>query len=119
MGVYCARGGKILVTPNLVEKTVTAERFSGMTKKVLKQLKLLARKLDAMAATQHLVTAQVDLNIAKRVAVLLFRQSVGAPENGFDASEEFANGEGFGDVVVGAEFQPHDLIDFLATRRKH
>ena len=38
--------------------------------------------------------------------------AVGAAEDGADAGGEFAGAEGFGDVVVGAEFEADDAVDF-------
>src|SRR6266404_1293288 len=119
VSVHGARGGKILIAPDFVEKAVAAHRLSGMTQKMLQQLKLLARKLNGLTAAQDLVAAQVDVDIAERIAVLLFRQGLRAAQNGLHASEEFPDGEGFGDIVVGAEFESHNLVDFLAARRKH
>ena len=40
-------------------------------------------------------------------------EEAGASKDGADAGEDFADAEGFGDVVVGAEFQPDDGINFF------
>jgi hypothetical protein len=44
---------------------------------------------------------------------------VRAAKDGLYARKEFADGEGLGDVIVGAEFEAHDFIDLLATRGEH
>src|SRR5258705_9471316 len=119
VSVHGARGGKILIAPDFVEKAVAAHRLSGMTEKMFQQLKLFARKLNGLAAAQDLVAAQVHVDIAERVTVLLFRQRLRAAQNGLHASEQFADGEGLGYIVVSAEFKPHNLIHFLAARREH
>src|SRR5271157_757298 len=90
-----------------------------MTEKVLEQLKLLARELYALSPAHNLVTAQIDLDVAKGITVLLFWKCVCPSQNRLDASEEFANGEGLGDVVIGTQFETNDLIDLLAARRQH
>ena len=41
MGIHGAGGREILVAPDLVEKALAAKRLSGVTEKVLEQLKLL------------------------------------------------------------------------------
>lgn len=41
--------------------------------------------------------------------------AVGAAEDGADAGGEFAGAEGFGDVVVGSEFEADDAVDFAVT----
>src|ERR1700722_12439870 len=86
---------------------------------MFQQLKLLARKLHWHTATQDLVAAQVHVDIAEAIAVLLFRERLCPSQNGLHASEQFSDREGLGDVVVGAEFKTHNLIHFLAARRKH
>src|SRR6185369_13704761 len=56
---------------------------------------------------------------AERAAFLILCNRCGPAEHGFDASKEFANREGLGNVIVGAEFEADDLVYFLATRGKH
>src|SRR6266481_5119227 len=119
VSVHGARRRKILITPDLVEQPVTAQRLPGMTQKMLQQLKLLTRKLHRLATTQDLVAAQVHVDIAEGIAVLLFRECLCPPQYGLHASEQFSDREGFCDVVIGPEFETHNLIHFLAARGKH
>src|SRR5580658_7537760 len=119
MGIHGAGGRKILVAPDLVEKPVAAQCFSGVTEKVLEQLKLLPRELDALSPAHDLVAAQIDLDVAEDITVLLLRKCVCPSQNGLDASEEFANGERLGDIVIGTQLETNDLIDFLAACGKH
>src|SRR2546425_1251091 len=119
VSVHGARRRKILITPDLVEQPVTAQRLPGMTQKMLQQLKLLTRKLHRLAATQDLVAAQVHVDIAEGIAVLLFRECLCPSQYGLHASEQFSDREGLGDVVIGSEFETHNLIHFLAARGKH
>src|SRR6267142_5011348 len=86
---------------------------------MLQQLKLLARKLHWLTTTQDLVATEVHLDIGEGIAVLLFRECLCPPQNGLHASEQLSDREGFGDVVIGAEFETHNLIHFLAASRKH
>jgi hypothetical protein len=55
MGIHGAGGREILVAPDLVEKALAAQRLSGVTEKVLEQLKLLARELHALSPAHDLV----------------------------------------------------------------
>src|SRR6266849_3031556 len=119
VSVHRARGRKILITPDLVEQPVAAHRLPGMTQKMLQQLKLLTRKLHRLTTTQDLVAAQVHVDIAEGIAVLLFRERLCPPQNGLHACEQFSDREGFGDVVIGSEFETHNLVHFLAARGKH
>src|SRR6266849_456659 len=86
---------------------------------MLQQLKFLARKLHWLTTTQDLVATEVHLDIGEGIAVLLFRERLRSPQNGLHASEQFSDREGLGDVVIGAEFETHNLIHFLAARREH
>src|SRR6266852_4643700 len=119
VSVHRARGRKILIAPDIVEQPVAAHRLPGMTQKMLQQLKLLTRKLHRLTTTQDLVAAQVHVDIAEGIAVLLFRERLCPSQNGLHASEQFSDREGLGDVVIGSEFETHNLIHFLAARRKH
>ena len=47
------------------------------------------------------------------------RSSCILPENRFDPQHQFARAEGFHHVVVGAEFESDDAVDFFAARRQH
>ena len=39
-------------------------------------------------------------------------------ENGLDPCGHFTRTEGFDHVIIGADFQPHHAVDFLAAGRK-
>lgn len=43
----------------------------------------------------------------------------GAPEHGFDPRDDFTRRKRFADVIIGAELQSDDAIDFVRARRKH
>src|ERR1700736_3962458 len=86
---------------------------------MLQQLKFLAGKLHWLTPTQDLVAAQVHVDIAEGIAVLLFRDRLCPSQNGLHASEQFSDREGLSDVVIGTEFETHNLIHFLAARREH
>src|SRR2546429_4289386 len=82
---------------------------------MLQQLKLFARKIHRLAATQDLVAAQVHLDIAEGIAILLFRERLRPTQNSLHASQQFPDRKGLGDVVVGTELEAYNLIHFLAT----
>src|SRR5207302_5352845 len=86
---------------------------------MLQQLKLFARKIHRLAATQDLVAAQVHLDIAEGIAILLFRERLRPTQNSLHASQQFPDRKGLGDVVVGTELEAYNLIHFLATCLKH
>src|SRR5260370_8170520 len=109
MSVHGARRRKILITPDLVEQPVTAQRLPGMTQKMLQQLKLLARKLHRLATTQDLVAAQVHVDITEGIAVLLFRECLCPSQCGLPAGEQFSHREALGTLVTRSTFSTHTL----------
>src|ERR1700730_15385013 len=86
-----------------------------MTEEMLQKLKFFAGKLHRLTIAQHAITAQIYFYVPEGVAVLLFWQSLGASQNGFDAGEQFADRERFGDVVISAQFQTDDFVHFLSA----
>ena len=63
-------------------------------------------------ATQDVVVHKADLDAFRAVA------GHGAPEHRVDTRQQLAGREGLGDVIVGAAFQPGDLVGFLGARRQ-
>src|ERR1700756_5446262 len=91
MSIHRAGGRKILITPNLVEQPLAAQGLAGVTKKMLEEIKFFARELHRVAATPHLVTAQIHFDVAKGIPVLIFGECLCAPQHSFDASEQFTD----------------------------
>ena len=48
-----------------------------------------------------------------------FLEQLAAAEHGLDAGDEFAHGEGLGHVVVGADFEADDAVDFVVAGGEH
>src|SRR5262249_31382364 len=119
VGVYGTGRRIVFVAPHFIQQTIAAERLSGMTEKIFQQLEFLAGEFDLFAAATDLVAAEVDFDIAKSVAVLFLRKSLGAPQNGFHAGQQFANGKGLGNVVISAELEANHLVHFLTARGQH
>src|SRR5581483_3266035 len=62
----------------------------------------------------------VDLEPAEvqdgRTAVERFSASA---QNGFKTRYDFARGERFANIIVGAQFESDDAVDFIGARRQH
>ena len=52
-------------------------------------------------------------------AVAVVARHAGAPQRGLHPRAELAHRERLGDVVVGAELEPEDLVDLLALGAEH
>src|SRR6267142_1809255 len=121
--VESAGGAKVIVTPYVVEQTVAREDFTGMTSEDLKQLKLFSREfLDRFAATK-LESFCIDGCGADMKDVLPVQfgggSCDGATKECVDSCKELADSEGLGDVVVSAEIQSDDFVDFLTFGSQH
>src|SRR6267154_1238722 len=90
-----------------------------MTEKMLQEFKFFSGQLHLVAAAKNLIAPEVDFDVAEGIAIHLLRQRLRAPQYGFNARKQFADGKGLGNVVVSAELKPHDLIHFLAARGEH
>jgi hypothetical protein len=69
---------------------------------------LLAREPDLLAVADDVHVLEVDLQLL--VFVARGGGVVGAAQHGAHARDQLADGEGLGDVVVRAEFQPRDAL---------
>src|SRR5882724_2846504 len=119
VGIDCAGRRIVLVSPHLVQQAIAAQRLPGMTQKMLEEFKFLSGQLHRVAAAKNLIAPEVDLDVAKGIALHLLRQSLGSSQYRFNAREQFANGKGLGDVVVSAELEPHHLVHFLTAGCQH
>src|SRR3989442_4955945 len=90
-----------------------------MAEEVLQQFELLRGEIHRLALARHLATAQIYLDITKRVAVLLFGNGSRTAEDGLYASQQLTNGERLGDIIIRTQLEPDDFVHFLATRGQH
>src|SRR5262249_12500369 len=59
--------GVVLITPNLIQQAVAAERFRRMGDEVSQQGELLRRELDWRSGASHLIAADVNLDIVEPI----------------------------------------------------
>src|SRR5215472_13269765 len=62
---------------------------------------------------------QIHFSIAKRVAVLFFRKSMATAQHSLYPRNEFPDGKWFCHIIISAQLQAYNLVDFLAARGKH
>src|SRR5208282_401172 len=117
--IHGARGREAPVAPDFLEQAITAQGLPRMTEEVLQQLELLRGEIHRLPLTRHLATAQIYLDITKRVAVLLFGNGMRTAEDGLYAGQQLTNGERLGDVIIRSQLEPDDFVHFLAPGGKH
>ena len=83
------------------------------------QIELVAGEVADRAAEPRHARAQIDFEAAEAQHVVTRRLRRGTPEQRLDAGQQFARLEGFGQVVVGSEFEADDAVHRLAARRQH
>ena len=121
--VESASGAEITVTPNVVEQAVAGKNFAGMSGEELKQFEFLCGKLLDRLAAAKLESFRIDGCAAdmKSARAVGFggRSGAAAAQQRMNSCKELANAEGFGDVVVSAEVQSDDFVNFLTFRSQH
>ncbi len=102
---------------HLVEELVAGKDAAGVARQRAKQLVLVGGEGLALAIHRHLAGGQVD----HQAAALETRRlaGLGPPQHRADARQELARIEGLGEIVVGAQLQPDDLVGVVAARRHH
>src|SRR5271166_3599238 len=117
--VYRSGRRKAVVPPNVLQQPVASQGFARMVEEVLQQLELFRGEVQSLAFARNLATAQVDLDFAEGKFFAALRDGPRPPENRFDPRQKFANRKRLGDIIIGAEFQSHYFVHFLAARRQH
>src|SRR5438876_8160436 len=65
VGIDCAGRRIVLVSPDLVQQAIAAQRLPGMTQKMLEEFKFFSGQLHRVAAAKNLIAPEVDLDVAK------------------------------------------------------
>src|SRR5687768_10966636 len=108
-----------VVAPHFVEEFFAGQRGASMFDEVLQQLELARRNFERPSRLRHLRPAEVDPHLAELVALRRMRRRGRTSQFGLDACQQLHHLEGFGDVVVCAEFEADDLVDDLSPGREH
>src|SRR4051794_870751 len=110
------------VAPHAREQHVAREHPAGAARHRAEDLELDERGLDELAAQLHRALGRIDPQaggIDRRLGLAVAGRHAGAPQRGLHARAELPHRERLGDVVVGAELEPEDLVDLLALGAEH
>src|SRR5688572_396821 len=121
MHVDGARVAGKRVAPDALEQLVAREYEAFVVEQLPEQVELLGRELDLLLADLHLAAAGVDRELTVMELLLDVAATLGrsAAENTLDPRDELTRVEGLGQVVVGADLEPDDLVDVLVAGGEH
>ena len=85
------------------------------------QLEFLRAQIETMIGNARLAADRVNRQIGQvdGVDIRLYQGAFGPPQNGLNACHQFAWIKGFGQVIVGPEFQAEDFIYILVAGGQH
>ena len=116
--VHGSRFGRGLIAPHRVEQLVTRQHHAGMADQVHEQLELLRRQADRPAAAQDLSRSRTNDDVPERELVGA-GVAARAPQQRFDARQQFRALERLGHVVVRAALEARDLVRDGVARGEH
>ncbi len=107
-----------VAAPDLIQQLAAGVGAFLVGHEELQQPVLGGAHLGGGAVDGHPVADRIEdqaVDLQRTVALHV----AGATQHGFQARHQFARREGLGDVVVGAGFQPLDLVVLVALGREH
>src|ERR1700722_5277366 len=112
------------VAPDPRQQHVAGEHPARRARQCRQQLELDVGQLDVVAADPHGPFREVDSHLADLKRTLIGTgqcrpRHLRSPQRRLDPAGELAQRERLGDVVVGAELEPDDLVDLLGLGRQH
>src|SRR5690242_3893782 len=113
-----ARAGIGVLAPDTVDELIAAQHAAAGADKQAEQLELDGRQIDRASAAPHLAPREIHLDIAEAVRFRLHLTRRAAQQR-FDARAQLARAERLGDVIVGAEFEPQDVLSLASLGRRH
>ena len=122
MHVHRAHVAHVIVFPHGLQQRLAAVNLAAVGNQELKQIKLLGRQPNGLAAEHHGAVLAVDLQIVHPDDALFLMHlglRLAAPEDGFDPRLNLQNVKRLGHVIVRAVFKPEDFIHILALGGQH
>ncbi len=119
MAVDGAVSHHAVIVIQVVQQLLAREHFPRFVGKGLQQAELSRREIQKLAAPACLEAALVDNQRAFGVQHLQFALRFTAAKNGFHAGDDFTRAVGFADVIVRANFEAQQAVDFFDFCRHH
>src|SRR5699024_10041458 len=121
MDVEGLRIADIVLAPDAVDELSAGHHSPGVAHEDLEQLELLERHAQLLTADGHDIALDVDAH-SPRLEHGLVVESLGldiATQHRTHTSQELTRGVGLRHIVIGAEFESHDLVDLRVLGREH
>ena len=108
-----------MVSPDAFQEHCAGDGASGVAEEVFQQLEFAALEFNAFAVAVRGAREEIQGEVAE-VEAGFVRVVFGgrAAVEGFQSCHEFGEGEGFGEVVVGADIESADALVDGAERRE-
>jgi hypothetical protein len=117
MHIDGSRRDLAVVLPNHAHDLVSRHHAITMVHQVVQELHLFRGHVDRLAALARLRPIEIDIHIAKTKAPHRnARPFADAPKQRLHPRHQLRRVERFGEIVVGAELEPHHAIGHLGAR---
>ena len=102
----------------MVDELIAAKHPAGSAHQRAENEVFIARKFEFLAEIRNAVALFVDFEGGFRLRLRRFGRFVfTALENDADTRDELAQAEGFHEIIVAADFETDDTVDFVLPRR--
>src|ERR1051325_577366 len=119
VGVHRPAQHRRVVPPDLLHELLAAQHRAVRLEQRPEQIELLRTEPDRRSTAPDLADRGVDLDLSEPRRRARRTGRSGPPQLGLDAGQQLEDAERLGDVVVGAEAEPADLVLLLPSRREH
>src|SRR3954469_25408477 len=104
-----------VLSPDQAEQTLAVQHHALVTHERREQVELLGAQLNRFTADRDLAPRRVEPDVGNLEHAFGLHGALAASQDGLYAGYELARGERLRDVVVGANFEPDDLVDVVAA----
>ena len=124
MRIDGARVAEEVIAPDAGKDLLAVKDAARMAGKQVQKLHLARRAGDVLPVHAHAVALVLDFQapVGQRGELILMgvlAAGGGAPQDGLDAGDDLARGEGLDDVVVRTHFKAENAVDLLAPGGEH
>jgi len=117
--IHATRGDKVFAAPDGGEEFFSREDAARVGSELMEEAEFEQAGGDGFFGAGDEIGVEINAEMVELEKLLEFGLGLGAPEEKFDAGEEFARAEGLGDVIVGACFEGGDQVVFSTAGGEH